>query len=44
MDRVASTMRAIEDIAVGRLAPDAAKKNLVATNFGRGIGGLSSPE
>ena len=28
MDRVASTMRAIEDIAVGRLAPDAAKKTI----------------
>src|SRR5580700_2548993 len=28
MDRVASTMRAIEDIAVGRLAPDAAKKRI----------------
>jgi uncharacterized membrane protein YjjP (DUF1212 family) len=28
MDRVASTMRAIEDIAAGRLAPDAAKKTI----------------
>src|ERR1700730_8197903 len=28
MDRVASTMRAIEDIAVGRLAPEAAKKTI----------------
>ena len=28
MDRVASTMRAIEDIAVGRLDPDAAKKTI----------------
>jgi uncharacterized membrane protein YjjP (DUF1212 family) len=28
MDRVASTMRAIEDIAAGRLMPDAAKKTI----------------
>lgn len=28
MDRVASTMRAIEDIAAGRLTPDAAKKTI----------------
>jgi uncharacterized membrane protein YjjP (DUF1212 family) len=28
MDRVASTMRAIDDIAAGRLAPDAAKKTI----------------
>jgi uncharacterized membrane protein YjjP (DUF1212 family) len=30
MDRVASTMRAIEDVAVGRLAPDAALKAIRA--------------
>ena len=28
MERVASTMRAVEDIAAGRLAPDAAKKTI----------------
>ena len=28
MDRVASTMRAIEDIVTGRLAPDNAKKTI----------------
>jgi uncharacterized membrane protein YjjP (DUF1212 family) len=28
MDRVVSTMQAIEDIAAGRLAPDAAKKTI----------------
>ncbi len=28
MDRVASTMQAIEDIAAGRLAPDAAKRTI----------------